>query len=169
MQLPFALKISFSNGPNDKHSLEEQFWHLAFTTSTVAPVRLARLGRLPRQANLPPHGGWRRNRKICHCGHRMSNQQSESREFPTQTWIALGKLVDAYNFTASLSCTAHTVFRNILDPASWELSQSCDSCTAALAAEIWSQMGQMTSTAWKRNSGTLLLQLQRWHRCEGQD
>ena len=32
-----------NKGTNDKHSLEEKFWHLAFTTSTVAPLKLGRL------------------------------------------------------------------------------------------------------------------------------
>ena len=37
------------------------------------------------------------------CGHEMSNQQSvKARSSPTETWIALGKLVATYNFTASL-------------------------------------------------------------------
>jgi len=44
--------------PNDNHSLEEQSWHFAFTTSRVAPLR--------RQANLLLHGGWHRTRAICH-------------------------------------------------------------------------------------------------------
>ena len=30
------------NGPNKKHSLKEQLWQLASTTSTVAPLRVAR-------------------------------------------------------------------------------------------------------------------------------
>ena len=34
--------------PNDKHRLQEELWHLAFTTSTVAPLQVARLGWLPR-------------------------------------------------------------------------------------------------------------------------
>ena len=55
-----------SNGPNDKHSLEEHLWHVAFATSTDAPLRLARLGWLPRQANLPLLGGWRGTWQMCH-------------------------------------------------------------------------------------------------------
>ena len=39
-----------SNGPNGKHSLEENFWHLAFAISTVAPLQVARLGWLPKKA-----------------------------------------------------------------------------------------------------------------------
>ena len=55
-----------TNGPNDKHSLEEQYWHLALATLTVAPLQVARLGWLPRQAKLPLHGGWRRTWQMCH-------------------------------------------------------------------------------------------------------
>ena len=40
--------------------LEQQFWHLAFTTSAVAALRVGRLGWFPSQAN------WRRTRKTCH-------------------------------------------------------------------------------------------------------
>ncbi len=50
------------HGPNHKHSWKEHLWQLASTT--VAPLRVARLGWLPRQANLPIHGGWRTG--ICH-------------------------------------------------------------------------------------------------------
>ena len=49
-----------------KTRTEKQWWHLAFTTSTDAPVRLARQGRFPSQANLPLHGGWRRTPNPCH-------------------------------------------------------------------------------------------------------
>ena len=40
------------NGPNNTHSLEEHLWHVASTTSTVAPLQVARLGWLPRLAKL---------------------------------------------------------------------------------------------------------------------
>ena len=40
-------------GPNNKHRLEEHLWHVGSTTSTVASLRVARLGWLPSQANLP--------------------------------------------------------------------------------------------------------------------
>ena len=55
-----------SNLPNGKHSLEENFWYLAFETSTVAPLQVARLGWLPRP-KLPLHDGWQLNEleKIC--------------------------------------------------------------------------------------------------------
>ena len=46
--------------PNNKHRLQEELWHLAFTTSTVAPLQVARLGWLLRQAHLT-----RAIRKIC--------------------------------------------------------------------------------------------------------
>ena len=41
-------------------------WHLAFTTSTVATLRMARLGWFPRQAKLPLHGVWHRTGKARH-------------------------------------------------------------------------------------------------------
>ena len=83
------------------------FWHLAFTTSTVAPLRVARLGWLPSQANLPLRGGWHRNRKTA-TGHEMLNQQSEKLSFlyTTQNWIVFANLVATYNFAASLFCIA---------------------------------------------------------------
>ena len=46
-----------------KHSLEEQFRYLAFTTSTMAPSRVARLGWFPSQAKLPLYGFWPRQIK----------------------------------------------------------------------------------------------------------
>ena len=65
-------------------------------------------------------------------GHEMSNQQSvKARSSPTQTWIALGKLVATNNFAASLFGNAQSLFRTISDPARWWLSQSCDSYAAA--------------------------------------
>ena len=47
--------------------------------------------------------------------------------------------------------------------------QGCKCCAAALDVEIWAKKGQITSTAWKCNSGTLLLQLQQSHPCDWQD
>ena len=49
--------------------------------------------------------------------------------------------------------------RTILDPASWCLSQSCDSYAAAFAVEMRAQMGQITNTAWKNTYGMLPVQL----------
>ena len=68
----------------------------------------------------------------------------------TQNWTPLGKLVATYNFATSLFCTAQSLFRTILDnvvadPELWFL-------------EIWAQMGQIASKAWKNSNGTLLLQ-----------
>ena len=69
----------------------------------------------------------------------------KSKASPTQTWIALGKLLTAYNFGASLFCTALSLFRTILDPASWWLSQSCDSYAAAFGG---SQVKQNYRSWW---------------------
>ena len=49
-----------SYAPNDKHSLEEQFWYLAFTTSTEAPLKVARLGWFPPWAKVQLYGFGRR-------------------------------------------------------------------------------------------------------------
>ena len=57
-QLPLLWRSLVSNGPNNKHSLEEHLWHVGSTTSTMAPLPVARLGWLPSQAKLPLHGGW---------------------------------------------------------------------------------------------------------------
>ena len=66
-----------------------------------------------------------------------------------------------------LVCTTWSLLRTVLDPASWWLSQSCDSYRAAFALEMWAQMGQITNTTWKNTCGTLPVQLQQWHPCGG--
>ena len=50
-----------NTGPNNK---QEQLCHLALTTSAVAPVRLERQERLPRQARLSMHCGWHRTWEV---------------------------------------------------------------------------------------------------------
>ena len=88
--------------------------------------------------------------------HEVSNQQSvKARSSPTQTWIALGKLVATYNFAASPFLHYMISFRTILDSAIRWLSQNCDSYRAAFASEMWAQMGQITNTAWKNTCGTV--------------
>ena len=63
---------------------------VASTTSTVASLRVARLGWLPRQAaKLPMHDGWQRTRKLCHWPW---NILRHARSSSIQTWIALGKI-----------------------------------------------------------------------------
>ena len=106
-----------SNGPNDKHSVEEQFWHLAFATWTGLFVRLARIGWLPSQANLPLHGGWHRNRKTV-TGHEMSNHQSK-KSFPMKCQVNNGGYLQFRSFT--LFCTTRSLLSTILEPASWQL------------------------------------------------
>ena len=72
--------------PNNKHSLKEHLWHVGSTTSTVASLRVARLGWLPSQEKLPLHGGW----------------QSEKPDLPQhKPGSPGGKLVPTYNFAAS--------------------------------------------------------------------
>ena len=111
-----------SNGPNNKHNLEEH-WHVGSTTSTVASLRVARLGWLPRQAKLPLHDGWYRNRQICQRPSNVKSTIRKARSSPTQTWIALGKLLATYNFSAShFLHYMISILRTVLEPASRWLS-----------------------------------------------
>ena len=170
------------NGSNNKHSLEERRVHLVtITPSILAPVQLARPGWLPRQAKPPllrgGHGTWNKS----HWPWNVKSTMRKARSSPTQTWIPLGELDGTYNFAASRFCAAQSLFRKILQCSSL-LSQSCNSCAAAFcrdpgsngtndkdtlsAVEIWAEMGQITSTAWKNDVCTLLLlHLQYWHLC----
>ena len=91
-------------GPNrtdDKHNLGRQLWCLASTTSTVASLRVARLGWLPSQAKLPLPDGWRWTWEMCQWPWNVKWTIRKARASPTQTWIALGKPVATYNFAAS--------------------------------------------------------------------
>ena len=82
-----------SNRLNNKCDFEKQYWHLAFPTATNAPVRLARLGWFPSQANLPLHGGWRRTPKTCHWPWNVEStiRKAELLKNTTQNLIAIGK------------------------------------------------------------------------------
>ena len=95
---------------NNKHSLDEQVWHLAFATEQWQPCnRQDQCGFQEKQnyhwmvtdIELEQYDQYA-------TGHEMSNQQSEKQSFPntTQNWIALGKLVPTYSLAASLFCTA---------------------------------------------------------------
>ena len=105
-----------------------------------------------RVARKPSIFATRRNRKICN--------------WP---WNVKSTMVATSNFAASpfFHCTIST--QDHLRPSSWWLSQRCDSGTATFAAEIWSQMSQMTNTDCKKSCGTSLLRLQQWHPCKWQD
>ena len=61
-----------------------QFWHLALATSTMTPLRVARLGWLPRPANLSLLGGWLRTRKICHWPWNAKSTRRKAKPSPTQ-------------------------------------------------------------------------------------
>ena len=74
--------------------------------------------------------------------------RQKARSSPTQTWIPLGKLETIYNFAASLCCTTQSLLRTILDQGSWSLSQSCNSCAATFALEIWDGMRQNRLLRW---------------------
>ena len=159
------------NGPNNKHSLEEHLWRIGSATSTEASLRVARLwlGWLPSQARLPQHDGQRRTRQMCHCSWNVKSTiiKAELPQHkpgsPWQSW--------SLHTTSQLHlfCTTWSLLRTIFNPASWWLSQSCHSCAAAFAVEVWAQMSQITNTAWKKICGTLAVQLQQWHPCEWQD
>ena len=110
---------SSQNDPNCEHSLEEKEGHLALATSTVATLRVARLG-FPTQAisKLSRHGGWRRTWQMWHWPWNVKSTVRKARPSPTQAWIAWARVVATYNLAASLFCTAQSLSRTILDPAS---------------------------------------------------
>ena len=59
-----------------------------------------------------------------------------------------------------LFCTTWSLLRTILDPASWWLAKKnwcLHSCLCCI--DLWSQMGQRTSTAQKSKSGTMPVQM----------
>ena len=118
------------NGLNNKHSLEEHLSRVGSTTSTVASLPVARLEWLLSQAKLPRHDGWRRTWQMCQWPWNVKSTIRKARPSPTQNWIALGKLVATYNFAAS-PLLHRSPLKTILNPASWWLSQSCDSYAAA--------------------------------------
>ena len=60
-------------------------------------TRVARLGWLPRQANRLLHCGLHQTPKMCHWPRIVRKPKSS----PTQNWIAWGKLLATYTFTAS--------------------------------------------------------------------
>ena len=115
------------NRPNNKHSLEEHLWHVASTTSTVASLRVARLGLLPSQAKLPLHDGRRRTWHMCNCSWnvkstiRKAKLPQHKRGSPWEN-CSLPTTSQLHRF-----CTTWSLFSTILDPASSWLSQSCDS------------------------------------------
>ena len=113
------------HGPNCKKRLEEELWHLAFTTSTGVPERLTRLGWCPSQANLPLHDGWRRNRKICHSPWDVKSTVRKA-ELP----IHNAKLDCIQNTGAYLQLRSFTFFalHNLYLCSSfrrWQLETSC--------------------------------------------
>ena len=95
----------------------------------------------------------------------MSNQQSEKQSFPNTNLDLLGQTENCSLPTTSqlhLFRSAWSLLRTILNPASWWLSQSCDSYTSAFCCRDVGQMGQITNTAWKNTCGSAS-QLQQWH------
>ena len=87
--------------------------------------------------------------------HKLSNQLT-SHEAGLQRM-----LVPTYNLTLQIHFRAlQTLYLGpLLDHGSWPLFQSCNSCATTFAVEIWAQLGQRTSTAWKNICCILLLPL----------
>ena len=76
------------NDDTNKHSMEEQVWHLAFTTSNRCDRRLDMVSRAKQIYHCMMAGIELENYAI---GHEMSDQRSEKPSIPTQqTWIPLG-------------------------------------------------------------------------------
>ena len=142
------------NGPNNKHSLEEHLWHVASTTSTVAPFRVARLGWLPSKAKLPK------------C--QFNNQKSQS--IANTNLDRLGKTGRYLQLRSFTFFALHDLYS---EPFWTLLAGGCPKAVILtqlpFAVEMWAQMGQTTNTAWKNTCGTLPVQLQQWHPCEWQD
>ena len=119
------------NGPNNKHSLEEHLWHVGSTTSTVASLRVARLGWLPSQAKLPLHDSWRRTWQMCQWPWHVKSTIGKAKlpqHKPVYNWENWSLPTTS---RLHLFSTTWSLLRTILDPAGWWLSQSCDSYAAA--------------------------------------
>ena len=69
----------------------------------------------------------------------IDNQKSKAS--PTQTWIALGKLLATYNFAASPFCTTSSLLRTILEPASCGCPKVVILTQLPFAVEMWAQNG----------------------------
>ena len=80
--------------PKNKHSLEVQFWHLAFTTSTGVTVRLER--QVASKASKTITGWWlASNLRSTLLAFECQNNNQKSRALLTQqTWIASGILLE---------------------------------------------------------------------------
>ena len=128
-------------------------------------LRVARLGWLPSQAKIPLHDGWYRNRQIC---QQPSNVKSTIRKAklpphkPGSPWENCSLPTTSQ---LHLFCTTSSLLRTILEPASWWLSQSCDSYAAAFCcrdvgpkwAKQQTQLGRtlVPSCQYNFNSGIL--------------
>ena len=131
-----------SSGSKNQHSLEEHFFHLATTNSILAPVRPARLQRwLPRRAKPSLHGSWRRTESKCHWSCNVT--------------LTMRKCLPQHTPGSTAACTAQSLSGTVFDHDSWQLSPSWNSCAAAFAVEILTQICETQRTAWKNNFGTL--------------
>ena len=148
------------NGPNNNHSLAEHLCHVASTTSTVASLRVARLGWLLNKTttawwlasnltNAPLFMKWQ-----------INNQKSQS--FPNTNLHRLEKTGRYLQLRSFTSFALHDLYSCSYDKVVI-LTQ------LTFAVEMWAQTGQITNTAWQNTCAMLPVQLQQWHPCEWQD
>ena len=128
-----------SNRPNNMHTVEENIWHLVFTTSTLAPVRNGKT-RVASKTSKTTTAWWlvsNWSRMPLAMKRQINNEKNLI--FPNSNLDRLGKT----GTTSELHffCNAQALLKTILNHGSWRLSHSCDSCAAVFAAKIWAQMG----------------------------
>ena len=125
--LPFAVDMWAQMGQITNTPWKNTCWHVASTTSTVESLPVARLGWLLSQAKLLLHVGWHRTRKICQWPWNVKSTIGKAnlpQHKPGSAWEDWSLPTTSQ---LHLLCTTWSLLRTILDPASWWLSQSCDS------------------------------------------
>ena len=101
------------------YSLEEQFWHLAFTTSTVTPVRIGKT-RVAATTSKTTAAWWLAwnwdtvTPLAMEC--QVKNQKRQIFPKTKQTWFLSGKLVATYSLAALHFCTESRTSSAVLDP-----------------------------------------------------
>ena len=116
------------NGPNNKHSLEENLWHVASTTSTVASLRVARLRWRPRQAKLSLFMKCQINSQIfSNTNLDRLGKTGRYQQLPSCTFFALHDLYPG-------SCPKVVILTQL-----------------PFAVEMWAQMGQITKHSLKEH------------------
>ena len=99
-----ALRDLSNKGPNNKHSLEEQLWHLTLTTSTLANGKTR---MVPKPGKFSAAWFLASNLTDVPLGMKCQVNSEKSQIFPNTKPICflLRKLVATYNFATSLFCT----------------------------------------------------------------